>query len=134
MVKMEEYLVSEQARQDVRALLAALDSDPARIERDGMLLEAASCGKWTEVAPLLGSSVHAYFIRQGVVDVLAAFDLDWTDQGIRGAYFEGDGYRVVCNEALISGAHMKSSWVADLPDAICRVLLASWRIANLETK
>jgi hypothetical protein len=150
MTTLPDYLQSARAREDVSRALTS-----GKVERDGLLLEVAPCGKWTEIAVLVGrESAHAYFIeqgekffvtdwgegarlfgiRQGVVDVVAAFDLEWADPAVRGAYFEENGYQVICTEAVVSGERMKSSWIADLPDALCRVLLASHRVANLETK
>jgi hypothetical protein len=135
-----EYLTSPQAREDVRALLAS-GARPGRVQnRIGPTawLEIELVGVWTQVTYVfhdevevniyyrldgdrfivsdLGEGAKAQRLRTGILFCLDV--RNWVDGIVR------------CSEGMIFPFRGPTK-PDDLPDAICRVMLASWRVANL---
>ena len=136
-----EYLASEQAREDVKALL---DGREEFVGPDGICLITGPEGQWRAVnalddaGELLG---RAYYRPDGdryvVTDLgegwrqhrLRTGRVDWTAEII--AACDYNPYIVDTGERATAGdcenLILKAS---DLPDAICRVMLASLRVAQ----
>ncbi len=83
----------------------------------------------------LGEGMRALRMRSGKINpgvdsVPGGVDSDGVSWGEGPGPEGGDCF--VCEEARVDGRQMRGSYVKSLPDAICRVLLASYRVANLE--
>lgn len=136
-----EYLASPQARENVRAAIGALAANyRVTLPALGAEMRTFPDGAWSKVEIVqvlsderlrayyrpdgeffvvsdLGEGVKAYRLRTGEVQ---------TEHGRN--WFNG---RVMCNHGVIEPARSPVA-VEDLPDAICRVMLASHRIATME--
>lgn len=136
---LHEYLQSEQAREDVRALLARWTAHhgttQSHIGASGQILHASLADAWTRAELATGKDWRpmAYYRPDGdryvVTDLgegVRALRLR-TGQPIEGwqSWFDG----IVDSTA---GVIRKQDVRADqLPDAICRVMLASLRVAEV---
>lgn len=144
----DKYLQGEQAREDVSTLIEQDKQRPfGKIERDGMLLEIAQSGAWTEVMFYAGQSMMQAFYHRSDdaffpftisdrMHAMAASALR-THKSIGRLMSEilrltvdmtnnGDFVFVEQPSLTIVRVHEKH-----LPSAICRVLLASYRVATL---
>lgn len=81
----------------------------------------------------LGEGVKSLRLRLGRIDVLGlTATMDDIPQVVCWAMQDAFVSDVLeCDEALTSGQRMPQSLIADLPDAICRVMLASYKVSHL---
>jgi hypothetical protein len=149
-----EYLTSEQAREDVRALLTLTAKTTDRLQKrigPAMWLEREQIQTWTEVTAVYHDEqkISAYYRPDG--DRFVVTDLG---EGVRALRLRTGSvsytYEMRCIPLGLQGARIKDGCVmadhgdpyraddciaaADLPDALCRVMLASLKVASTPTE
>lgn len=134
---LHEYLMSEQAREDVRALV---DGREEFVGPGGLCIIAGPEGKWRAMTAIddAGDEVLArvYYRPDGdrfvVTDLgegVRALRLKKGDVLVRHPYIpDGTNYTDVHSGVLVADPEPSAP---GLPDAICRVMLASLRVAEV---
>lgn len=147
----EEYLKSEQARSTIAKLIEVYPDQTIMntMAEFHVQWELADAGAWRRVAvygsrgalePPLATVYYRpegdRFVVSDLGDVIRAFELrtgllrysQGTVEALRvaGGYYCGPGYRI--ETSTVPVFMLKAD---QLPNAICRVLLASYRVANL---
>jgi hypothetical protein len=136
MTEIETYLLSEQARVDVRALLAIDGLGTIPIAHHGQWRRAQT-GAWRTMFRDGADRGVVYYRPEG--DRYIVTDLG---EGVKAARLRTGRWSETVSDSDISipgvmyleGQLIRTSdpTTYDLPDALCRVMLASYRVATME--
>lgn len=137
----ETYLKSEAAREDVRALLK-IPMNPAFQRGEDFDFESRPEKAWLRVEATRG---HLVFVRCYVHRALRGSVVTDLGDGVRALRLKSGNWNTDLSdfEVSIDGKvimlgdqvmHREDPDDANLPDAICRVMLASYKVANLDER